>query len=87
MALALKSWQDYTKIFPKKDKSICQIQRIGPPDNPIPSTRELAKYCYPNYLDIIKKIEKLFRKKFKNLEKYKDDVPLDQPNKDFMGPF
>ena len=57
------------------------------PDNPIPSTRELAKYCYPNYLDIIKKIEKLFKKKFKNLEKYKDDVPLDQPNKDFMGPF
>jgi len=73
--------------FSNKDKGICQIQRIGPPDNPIPSTRELAKYCYPNYLDIIKKIEKLLKKKFKNLEKYKDDVPLDQPNKDFMGPF
>jgi pyruvate/2-oxoglutarate/acetoin dehydrogenase E1 component len=73
--------------FSNKDKSICQIQRIGPPDNPIPSTRELAKYCYPNYLDIIKKIEKLLKKKFKNLEKYKDEVPLDQPNKDFMGPF
>ena len=73
--------------FSNKDKSICQIQRIGPPDNPIPSTRELAKYCYPNYLDIIKKVEKLLKKKFKNLEKYKDEVPLDQPNKDFMGPF
>ena len=73
--------------FSNKDKSICQIQRIGSPDNPIPSTRELAKYCYPNYLDIIKKIEKLLKKKFKNLEKYKDEKPSDQPNKDFMGPF
>ena len=73
--------------FSNKDKSICKIDRIGPPDNPIPSTRELAKYCYPNYLDIIKKTEKLLKKKFKNLEKYKDNIPLDQPNKDFMGPF
>ena len=42
------------KNFSNKEKSICKIERIGPPDNPIPSTRELAKYCYPNYLDIIK---------------------------------
>ncbi len=71
----------------KKEKSIYHIERIGPPDNPIPSTRELAKYCYPNYIDIIKKTEKILKKKFKNLEKHKDNIPLDQPNKDFMGPF
>ena len=70
-----------------KQKETCQIERIGPPDNPIPSTRELAKYCYPNYIDIIKKVEEFFKKKFSNIEKYRDDIPSDQPNKNFMGPF
>ena len=71
----------------RKEKKNFSIIRIGPPDNPIPSTRELAKFCYPNYLDIIKKVERILKKKFKNLEKYKDDIPLDLPNKNFMGPF
>jgi pyruvate/2-oxoglutarate/acetoin dehydrogenase E1 component len=75
------------EYFSVKNKNSFQITRIGPPDNPIPSTRELAKYCYPNYLDIIKKVQSLLKKKFKNLEIYRNNIPLDQPNKDFMGPF
>ena len=63
------------------------ISRIGLSDNPIPSTRELAKYCYPNYLDIIKIIEKTLKKKFKNIKKIKNDTPSDQPDKNFIGPF
>ena len=70
-----------------KEKKNFSIKRMGLSDNPIPSTRELAKYCYPNYLSIIKTIEKIMKKKFRNLDKYKDDIPLDQPNKNFMGPF
>ena len=63
------------------------INRIGLSDNPIPSTRELAKYCYPNYFDIIKIIEKTLKKKFKNIKKIKNDTLSDQPDKNFIGPF
>jgi pyruvate/2-oxoglutarate/acetoin dehydrogenase E1 component len=76
----------YENLSSNKKKNF-SIKRIGLPDHPIPSTRELAKYCYPNYLDIIENIEKMIKKKFKNLKKYKDDIPSDQPNKNFMGPF
>ena len=63
------------------------INRIGLSDNPIPSTRELAKYCYPNYFDIIKIIEKTLKKKFKNIKKIKNDTLSDVPDKNFIGPF
>ena len=35
----------------------------------------------------IQNVEKLLKKKFKNLDKYRNDVPSDQPNRNFMGPF
>ena len=65
------------------------IKRIGSPDNPIPSTRELAKYCYIDYLDIIKEVKKMtgIRIKNLNLNKKKEQKSSDQPNKNFMGPF
>ena len=71
----------------QNEKKFFLIKRIGPPDNPIPSTRALAKFCYINYLDIIKEIEKMIGKKIKNLKIYKNSIPSDQPNKNFMGPF
>ena len=73
--------------FSSNEKKNFLIKRIGSPDNPIPSSRKLANYCYPNYLDIIKNVEKMTKKEFKNLKKYKINVPSDQPNKNFMGPF
>lgn len=78
------------KIFEninKKEKSNFQIKRVGPPDNPIPSTRELAKYCYPGYIEIIHAAERILNMKIKNLSTYKSKLPSDQPNKNFMGPF
>jgi len=58
--------------------------RIGFKDTPIPSTRELAKYCYPYCKDIVKKVLKILNKKDKiNLKKEFIDVP----DKTFLGPF
>ncbi len=71
----------------KKEKSQLIIKRIGPPDNPIPSTRELAKYCYPNHMSIVREAEKILNINVKNLSSYKSKILSDQPNKNFMGPF
>ena len=76
------------KIFEnisKKERSNLIIKRIGPLDNPVPSTRELAKHCYPSYLDIIRVSEKILNIGIKNLYKYKSKLPSDQPNKTFMA--
>jgi pyruvate/2-oxoglutarate/acetoin dehydrogenase E1 component len=70
-----------------KDKNLLQIERIGPPDKPIPSTKELAKYFYNDHISIVKKIGKVLKIKLKNISKYQDNIPSDQPNKNFMGPF
>ena len=63
------------------------IKRIGLTDNPIPSTRELAKYCYPDYQSIIKNVKQILNSKIKFTKKFKINFPSDQPNKNFMGPF
>ena len=76
----------YEELSPKERSSII-IKRIGPPDNPVPSTRALAKYCYPNYINIVDEAKKMLKIKITSLKKYDDKIPLDQPNKNFMGPF
>ena len=63
------------------------IDRIGPPDVPTPSTRALAKYCYINYIDIIKSVSKILKIKIKNLSKYARNISHDKPYSDFTGPF
>ena len=63
------------------------LKRIGMLDAPIPSSRELAKYNYPNYLTICKTVGKLLNKKLNNLNKYNTKTSSDQPNNKFMGPF
>ncbi len=70
-----------------KDKSKLLLKRIGISDNPIPSSRELAKYCYPNYLTVSKIVGELLKKNLKGINKYYIKVSTDQPNKEFMGPF
>lgn len=70
-----------------KDKKKFNITRIGVANTPIPSTKELAKYCYPNYLNICRAAGKLLNKNLKKLSRYDIKVSSDQPNKDFMGPF
>ena len=63
------------------------IDRIGPPDIPTPSTRALAKFCYVNYIDIIKSVEKILKIKITKYKKNSKNVPHDKPYEDFTGPF
>ena len=63
-----------------KDRPI----RIGFKDSPIPSSRELAKYCYPYCKDIVKKILKMFKR---NEKIYLKNEFIDVPDKSFLGPF
>ena len=39
------------------------MNRIGPLESSVPSTRELAKYCYKDYKDIVKSVLKILKKK------------------------
>jgi len=66
-------------------KILCE--RIGVLQAPIPSTRSLAKYSYPNKDTIIQVIEKLIKKKIKVSKKYNLMIPSDQPDSSFLGPF
>lgn len=66
---------------------IYSIDRIGVLDTPIPSTVALAKFSYPDQYTIIKKIEKMTKKKIKIGRAYRTDINYDQPDKNFMGPF
>ena len=66
---------------------IYSIDRIGVLYAPIPSTVALAKFSYPDQYTIIKKIEKMTKKKIKIGRAYRADANYDQPNKNFMGPF
>ena len=62
--------------------------RIGINDSPIPSTRALAKYCYPGVNEIIKSAFKLLNKKIDKKDLIK--LPLnktDIPHNNFKGPF
>ena len=61
--------------------------RIGVVQSPIPSTISLAKFSYPDRNTIINVIEKLLGKSIKISKKYISEVPLDQPDKSFLGPF
>lgn len=64
------------------------INRIGIADSPIPSTRKLAKLCYPDCVDICKEVEIILNKKFKNLNtEFNNYRAQDVPNKNFTGPF
>lgn len=67
------------------EKITCQ--RIGVTQTPIPSTRSLAKFSYPDKKKIIKIIEKLTGKNIKTSKKFLSNVPIDQPDKSFLGPF
>ena len=65
--------------------------RIGIKNCPIPSSRELAKYCYLNTSSIIQKIEDMTKKidkKNKNLFLRKiNQINSDVPYANFKGPF
>jgi pyruvate/2-oxoglutarate/acetoin dehydrogenase E1 component len=63
------------------------IDRIGVLNTPIPSTEALSKFSYPNKYTIIKKIEKMFKKKIKIKKIYKAKTNYHQADKNFMGPF
>lgn len=76
----------YENLKPSEQKKV-KLKRIGLLDSPIPSSRELAKYIYPDYLTICKTVGKLLNKNLKNLNKYDKKMPSDQPNNKFMGPF
>ena len=71
-----------------KKKINIQLDRLSIADLPIPSTRSLAKYCYPDPYIISKKICNILNKKNKKLKKiFKTENLHDVPDKNFMGPF
>ena len=70
-----------------KDISKINIKRIGISDNPIPSTRSLAKYCYQDIYSILQEVLKIKKIKHKNLKSYKIYSAGDVPDKDNTGPF
>jgi len=87
-------WKNYgigSEIFARlfenftKTKIICE--RMGIADSPIPSTISLSKHSYPTKFTIIKKIEKILKKKLIIKQKYISKIPSDQPDKSFLGPF
>ena len=70
-----------------KNLSKITIKRIGISDNPIPSTRSLAKHCYQDIYSILKAVLKMKNIKYSNLNAYKIYSATDVPDKDFTGPF
>ena len=76
----------YETLEPQEIKKIL-LKRIGLLDAPIPSSRKLAEYNYPNYLTICKTVGEFLEKDLPNISKYKKKVSSDQPNSEFMGPF
>ena len=76
----------YENLTTDQQKKI-KLKRIGLLDLPIASSRELAKFNYPNYLSICKEVGKLLNKNLKNLNRYNRKTSSDQPNAKFMGPF
>lgn len=64
-----------------------KIKRIGPPDTPIPSTPALAKFCYVDYLNIVNAVSKILNIKIENVKSLRRNIPLDQPDSSFTGPF
>ena len=63
------------------------VKRIGLSNTPIPSTPSLAKYCYPNEIDVIKNICKILKKDISKMTMPKIRKNLDQPDLNFKGPF
>jgi len=62
------------------------FEKIGLLNHPIPSTRALSKYVYPNFATIVDKITKIL--KYKNKVNFKrENFPSDIPNLNFEGPF
>lgn len=62
--------------------------RVGINNSPIPSTRALAKYCYPDANTILKTIGKLFKIKINKKDfLYVKLDETDVPDKSFLGPF
>jgi len=76
----------YENLEHKEIKNII-VKRVGLLDSPIPSSNELAKHHYPDYITICKVIGKLFNKNLKELNKFEMKKSSDQPNSNFMGPF
>lgn len=70
------------------DYKFLKIARLGLPDVPIPSTRSLAKYIYPTYIGIMKKVLMILNKKIPlGIKNSPDLFSSDQPDKNFKGPF
>tara|TARA_B100000686_G_scaffold354338_1_gene464031 strand:- start:1339 stop:2409 length:1071 start_codon:yes stop_codon:yes gene_type:complete len=70
-----------------QNNSNIKIKRIGISDNPIPSTRSLAKYCYQDVYSILKAVLNLKNVKNNKINQYKVYTASDVPDKEFTGPF
>ena len=77
----------FFKIF-NSDIDIKKADLIAMPDSPVPTSRHIAKYFYPDSKIIIKKIFKMIgiNKKFKLNQNYLNRNK-DTPGDWFKGPF
>ena len=64
-----------------------KVLRVGNADAPIPSTVALAKHSYPTLRETLKKISKICNKKIFFSNKDIPNIPADQPDKSYLGPF
>mgnify|MGYP006084214747 CR=1 FL=1 len=76
-------------IISEKMNSLKKIKtsRLSIADVPIPSTRALAKFCYPSPKNIVEKTLSMLNKKNKNISKFFTKDNNDVPDKSFQGPF
>ncbi len=73
-----------SEYFSKTNTKV-KMDRLGVVDTPIPSTRFLAKYCYPTNELIINKVLKMLN--IKKKYQVNKNILTDVPNKNFTGPF
>ena len=78
---------EISALVNEKYKNKYTIKRLGVAETPIPSTISLAKYCYPESTLIVEECLKLLGKKYSKKMLPKEKKYLDQPDKDFVGPF
>lgn len=61
-------------------------KRIGIEDVPIPSTRALAKYVYPTPIRIVREVASILDQEIE-IQDIDENIPTDQPDASFTGPF
>ena len=74
-------------IISEEVKQKIMIRRIGVADTPIPSSISVAKHCYPDSQIITNSILEMLNKRDLKKKTPKRRAHMDQPDRNFEGPF